>query len=184
MVSLPSRSARVYHGSSQGSVLSLSIVRDMTHTTSILSTMTSWIPQRGLPLSQSSRVVLLIGGTMLAAGFGLALKLEPDPRGYGTHRQLGLPECSFQVIFQRPCPACGLTTSVAWFVRGQWQAALRANPGGVLLAVICVGLIPWCWWSAWSGRLWMLDDPWLVVVGLLAGWAAVVLLVGLVRWLN
>lgn len=146
--------------------------------------MTNWIPQRDLPLSQASRVVLLVCGTMLAAGLGWASRLEPDPRGYGTHRQLGLPECLFRVIFQRPCPACGLTTSVAWFVRGQWQAAIQANPAGVVLAVICSGLIPWCWWSAWSGRMWVVDDPWMVLAGLVTGWSAVVWLVWMIRWMT
>ena len=61
------------------------------------------------------------------AGFGLAGRLSPDPRGYGTHQQLGLPGCTFQMLTQWPCPSCGGTTAFAHFVRGQWPSAI--NPG-------------------------------------------------------
>ena len=60
--------------------------------------------------------------------------LTPDARGHGTHQQLGLPPCTFYLIFQRPCPACGMTTSWAWLLRGEIGHALAANAGGTLLA--------------------------------------------------
>ena len=37
--------------------------------------------------------------------------------------------------------------------------AMRANLAGVVLAFVCALLIPWCLWSAYRGRLWMVSDP-------------------------
>jgi hypothetical protein len=136
----------------------------------------------GLPIGPVGRVVLCLGGSLLVAGFLVAAQLEPDPRGYGTHQRLGLPECSFQMLFGRPCPGCGITTSLAHYVRGQWRLALAANPAGLLLALNCTGLIPWFWLSAWRGRLWYVDDPWPVMAWLLGGWGAIGLVVWIVRW--
>ena len=49
----------------------------------------------------------------------VAAWLEPSPTGIGTHQQLGLPPCTFWMLFGRPCPTCGMTTSWAHLVRGQ-----------------------------------------------------------------
>jgi hypothetical protein len=113
----------------------------------------------GSPLSCSGRIGLLAASLLLVAGFCLARLLEPDPRGYGTHQKLGLPECTFQLFWNRPCPGCGMTTAFAYLVRGQWGAAARANPAGVLLGVTCAALIPWMWLSAWRGKTVGVDQP-------------------------
>jgi hypothetical protein len=66
----------------------------------------------------------------------LAAWLEPDPRGFGTHTQLGLAPCGYLVQTGRPCLSCGLTTAYAEMIRGRPMAAFRANPmGGVLFFV-------------------------------------------------
>lgn len=95
----------------------------------------------------------------LLSGFALARTLEPDPRGYGTHQQFGLPECSIRVLFSRPCPGCGMTTAFSYFVRGEFAAATRANPAGVLLAMVCVLMIPWSLVSAIQGSTWLVEEP-------------------------
>src|SRR5262245_16113224 len=110
-----------------------------------------WLPS-GRPLSPGSRAWLLAASGLLVAGFALARSLEPDPRGFGTHQRLNLPECTFQLLWNRPCPGCGMTTCFAHLVRGQWQAAARANPAGIVLGAACVLLIPWMWASAWRGE--------------------------------
>jgi len=66
--------------------------------------------------------ILVILAVLLAARF-----LRPDPRGLGTHTQLFLPPCSFQVVTGLPCPACGLTTSFAYMARGELRPALASN---------------------------------------------------------
>ncbi len=73
-----------------------------------------------------------------AAGLGVARTLEPDPRGLGTHQQLGLPPCSVRILFGIPGPSCGMTTSWAFFSRGEFQQSLSTNLGGFLLACLAV----------------------------------------------
>src|SRR4051794_37193182 len=100
----------------------------------------SLIPSR---LSRSTRWAMVLGAIGLAAVLGVARRLEPDPRGYGTHTQLGLYPCMFARVTGVLCPSCGMTTSFAWFMRGRWERSWRANPAGSLLAPTCAVLIPW-----------------------------------------
>ena len=111
------------------------------------------------PIGSTGRATLIGTALFLIVGFGIAGLLNPDPRGYGTHQQLGMPPCTFRFLFGRPCPGCGMTTCFAYFVRGQMLEAMRANLAGVVLAFVCALLIPWCLWSAYRGRLWMVSDP-------------------------
>ncbi|MBI1345101.1 DUF2752 domain-containing protein [bacterium] len=134
-----------------------------------------WKEQPGYPVAAGGRWSLMLCSLALLAGFLLAAALEPDPRGYGTHQRLGLPECSFQMLFNRPCPGCGMTTSFAHFVRGHWRQSFAANPAGWLLAITCAGIIPWCWWSAYRGCLWLVSDPWKTSALLMGTWGTVTL---------
>src|SRR5687768_9011989 len=58
---------------------------------------------------------------------GIALALTPNPAGHGTHKQLGLSACPSAVLFDRPCPGCGLTTSWTAFVHGDFAASVSAH---------------------------------------------------------
>src|SRR5262249_22632307 len=62
--------------------------------------------------------------------------LHPDPRGFGTHRALGLPPCLFFALTGLPCPSCGLTTSFTWLVHGHLWKAFVAHPFGPLLFTV------------------------------------------------
>lgn len=106
-------------------------------------------------------MLLFLWSLLLLAGFAVAASVEPSPLGFGTHRKLwsGLGPCTFIQLFNIPCPSCGMTTCFAHFVRGQWFSAARANPAGLLLAIVCALQIPWCWVSARIGRYWLLDEP-------------------------
>ena len=76
--------------------------------------------------------------TLLAAAPLVALatasQLTPDRDGLGTHQQLGLPPCSMRMIAGIRCPACGMTTSWAYFSRASLIASFQVNSGGFLLA--------------------------------------------------
>ncbi|MEZ6042539.1 MAG: DUF2752 domain-containing protein [Planctomycetaceae bacterium] len=63
----------------------------------------------------------------------VAADLEPDPRGFGTHQQLGLPECVFRQVSGFNCPHCGMTTSVSHLFRRNLKASVRANPMGLVI---------------------------------------------------
>jgi hypothetical protein len=123
----------------------------------------------GYPLSRRGRWLLGLWSLFLVSGFALALVLKPDPRGYGTHQRLGLPPCSFQVLFGINCPSCGSTTCFAHFVRGEWIAAMEANVAAFCLAVVCAVMIPWSWYGVWRGRLWKVEQPSIACLWLLLG---------------
>ncbi len=116
-------------------------------------------------LRPTARVLLLIGGVGLAGLLLTARLLQPSSDGFGTHRQLGMPACSLVAILGVRCPSCGMTTSWAHLTRGQLPAAMRANTGGAMLALVAMLAAPWLIVSATIGR-WWLGKPaaWVVVV--------------------
>jgi hypothetical protein len=95
---------------------------------------------------------------VLIAPLVVAGLLKPDPRGFGTHQELGLPPCTVYVLFGHRCPTCGSTTAWASVVRGRCQQALAANVGGTLMAVLDLITVPWLLFSAFWGR-WIFWTP-------------------------
>jgi hypothetical protein len=81
----------------------------------------------------------------LAAGSVLAIArvLVPDPAGFGTHVQLGLPACAFRVFTKLPCPACGLTTAFAHMARLEITSAVHAHVLSVPLFSATVIALPY-----------------------------------------
>lgn len=77
------------------------------------------------------------GWGMLAIGRFL---LVPDASGHGTHVQLGLAPCLPMQRWGIPCPACGLTTSVAHFAHGEWWSSLAVQPLGFALGALALAL--------------------------------------------
>lgn len=123
---------------------------------------------------------LLIGGAslMCLATFALAIWLTPDPSGSGTHQQLGFPPCTIKSLFQIPCPTCGMTTSFAHFVRGEWSQAARANASGLILACWGAMFVPWSIVSWYRKEYWRITRPDLWCFGILCGW----MLISLLEW--
>ena len=109
-------------------------------------------------LTRSVRLALVSLAAGLIGVFGIAAWLKPDPRGLGTHQQLGLPPCTFQYVTGLPCPSCGMTTSFSHMIRGQVIAAAKANPVGALLAATLLVAIPYCLLCAATGRRWGIAD--------------------------
>ncbi len=109
------------------------------------------VKQPDLP---GTKLRLLLG--VIALGlltiFVIAIRLKPDPRGFGTHQQLGLPPCQFKTLTGIRCPHCGMTTSFSNIVRGKFDAAWKANPLGILLASALALCIPWLLATAFTGR--------------------------------
>jgi hypothetical protein len=103
-------------------------------------------------LGAIARAGLLALAAILIGLFATAGRLSPDPRGFGTHEQLGLSPCAILRLTGRPCPTCGMTTSFAWLVRGEPGRAWRANPAGLVAAVVGAGLVPWLLLVAATGR--------------------------------
>jgi hypothetical protein len=109
-------------------------------------------PRERARLGLPTRYALVVSALGLAAVLGVARWLEPDPRGFGTHTQLGLAPCAFALVTGQRCPACGMTTAFAWFARGRLDRSWQANPVGSLLAPTCAILIPWLVAGALWGR--------------------------------
>ncbi len=71
--------------------------------------------------------------------------LTPDASGHGTHTQLLLLPCIFNMLTGLPCPMCGMTTSMAHMARGEVAAAFGSHLLGPPLYV-----------AAWLGAAWAL----------------------------
>jgi hypothetical protein len=133
-------------------------------------------PQAALSGRERLMAALLAFG--LLGLLAVAVALKPNPRGLGTHQQLGFPPCTFRVVLGFPCPTCGMTTAWAHLVRGQLFDAFRANVGGALSGMLAMATTPWLILSAARGR-------WLGVAfnRLVAAWTAVAVgLATLVQW--
>lgn len=132
--------------------------------------MTSPLSKSGQPLSSRGRVMLGLGSLALLSGFCVAAWIQPDPRGFGTHHQLGLPPCNFLDLTGFACPACGMTTSFSHFVRGHWMQSARCSLTGFTLAGVCATGVLWSWLSLWTKRLCFVQRPdraALIVMGVL-----------------
>ena len=128
-------------------------------------------------LARRQRFLLTTMGLGLLGLFLLAAILKPSTSGVGTHRQLGLPPCTFLTVFKIPCPSCGMTTSWSYVVRGQFLQAWSSNAGGACLAVLAALTSGWSLLGAIRGELCPpvpRESAW--------GLALVVLAVTLVDW--
>jgi len=109
-------------------------------------------PVRRQTLAWSGRLLALAISLVSLAVLVTAALLTPNPDGLGTHEQLGFAACSWLHLFGIPCPFCGMTTSFAWFVRGNFAASIWVQPMGALLACMAVA----AFWSglyiAYTGR--------------------------------
>ncbi|RIK63130.1 MAG: hypothetical protein DCC65_16385 [Planctomycetota bacterium] len=70
------------------------------------------------------------------------MTLAPSPTGVGTHTQLGLPPDPILKATGVPMPGCGMTTSFAWFVRGNLLASIYVEPMGAFLATLTAAVVP------------------------------------------
>lgn len=101
------------------------------------------------------------GGRALAAGIALAAAflllvaayVRPSPAGVGSHAaSLHLQPCQFLERTGLPCLSCGMTTSFAWFARGNLLASLYVQPMGSLLALLTACCTWVGFYIAFTGR--------------------------------
>jgi hypothetical protein len=104
------------------------------------------------------RLLSVLGLAASTAVIVLAFRLEPDPRGFGTHEQLGLPPCGFLRDHGVPCISCGMTTAFVATAHGQLGLALRSNPYGILLFLAVLAAPLHCLHSLIKG----LDPFWIL----------------------
>ena len=114
-----------------------------------------YTPRRTTPAT------LPLTGRLLALGVALACLtvlcvaayVEPHPSGVGSHAaSLHLKPCHFLQTTRLPCPGCGMTTSFAWFVRGNLLASVYVQPMGAALAALAGGTVWAGFYVALTGR--------------------------------
>jgi hypothetical protein len=150
----------------------LSPTEDELEPLDVLPVMTRWV--------RGTLVGIALGLTAL---FAVAAYLNPyqsdgSARRMETHRQLGLPECTFKEMTKLPCPSCGMTTSFALVMRGDLSGAARANSVGVMLALALLAAIPWCVASALCRRTLFVQSAERVLMVFVIGLLSLML----VRW--
>lgn len=139
------------------------------------------LPADNGQLTRGVRIALALVALGWVAVFGIAGWLKPDPRGMGTHEQLGLPPCTFYRVTGMPCPSCGMTTSFCQLVHGNLAKSLEANPVATLLAAAAMIGTPWLGISViWGRRLgiknyevWMTRGVLLLLILMMANWIIV-----------
>ena len=92
-------------------------------------------------LPAQGRLIAFIVASGCLVPLLLAVWLKPSPDGLATHTELGLQPCRWLQVTGFPCPSCGMTTSWAWFVRGNIAASLYVQPMGTALAVIAIACV-------------------------------------------
>lgn len=137
-----------------------------------------------MPLLEGYYPRKLLGGqvSLFALWVGITivgLLLPPDPAGHGTHQKLGLPPCPSVLLFDRPCPGCGLTTSWTALLHGNWSLAFHAHALGPPAYLIFSA------YSLLSGYAWLkmrrVRSEGRLISGSLIACASIFLVYGLVR---
>ena len=132
------------------------------------------------PIQKGDRLMLIFGALAIFTLFAVASMLKPDSKGWGTHRQLGLPPCSFKFFCGVPCPTCGFTTTWSHLMNGNVPAAIRTNFAAVLLWLLAAASGIWMLISGCLGR-WFLLLP---SVYMWAGVGAPIMIVTFVIWIS
>ena len=99
------------------------------------------------------RLAAVVGVALILTTFVIAFRLTPNSNGLGTHQQMGFPPCSIRVLFGMRCPMCGMTTSWAHAVKGNWVSAIRVNTSGWLLFLYAL-------FASWVGLSMLRTGQW------------------------
>ncbi len=135
--------------------------------------------QRSDRYSRNERLGVFVFGLFLMTLLIVASFLEPNPAGLGTHTQLGLPGCTMYTLFGIRCPGCGMTTSWAYALKGDFTNAIQANVGGVLLCFLAAATCPFLMWIGIRGR--PLETRWFTQVAMVVLLIAIV--ISIIEWL-
>lgn len=90
--------------------------------------------------ARRDRAISALLGPPTWAVLGIALWLEPDARGFGTHQQMGFGTCTFMKLTGYPCPMCGMTTCFTHMAHAEPLQALVTQPFGVVLFSITLAV--------------------------------------------
>jgi hypothetical protein len=114
-----------------------------------------YAPRRTTPATLSLTGRLLALGSAIACLTVLVIGAlaTPNPSGVGTHASaLHLQSCHFLTTTGLPCPGCGMTTSFAWFARGNLVASAYVQPMGTALSLLAAVTVWVGFYIAFTGR--------------------------------
>ena len=144
------------------------------------------------PLRVHHRVIAVLVALACLAVLVVAARLTPSPTGVGTHMPLTSKPCDLLARTGMPCPSCGMTTSFAWFTKGNLLASFYVQPMGALLALLSSACVWGGFYIALTGRpahrlLRLVPARYtllpLLIVGALAwGWKILIHLNGIDGW--
>jgi len=133
-------------------------------------------PRRASASQRAWSAVVASGAVSL---LGIAAWLSPADAGHGTHTRLVGAPCSWVTLFDRPCATCGMTTAYTRLGEGDVVGSFAAQPMGLVLALATACVF---WIASHTALLGSRVGPaavrlldrrvlWLIVGGLIAGWA-------------
>ena len=95
------------------------------------------IPVADGPLTPwTDRTLAAVVAIAASIGYGALRRVQPDPRGHGTHEAFGMEACSWPVVYGAPCPTCGCTTAACLLVHGRIVDAFVTQPFGAAFAAL------------------------------------------------
>lgn len=158
--------------------------------------MTSSLLDRLVPWWSSWSVAAqnrLVGAALVASTgpvLALAMWLDPDPAGVGTHRQLGLGGCTVLTLTGWPCPMCGMTTTFTHMAHADPIGAVVTQPFGVVLFLVTLalfvtglgGVFGTSWWRRGLDVVLAYEVPIAAgtLIGMAAGWVYKCVAMGLI----
>jgi hypothetical protein len=110
------------------------------------------VQARSSARSKEHWIVLALAWLALGGAFLVGALLEADPRGFGTHEQLGFRTCLPVALWNVPCPGCGVTTAVTLAMHGELAGSLRTQPFGIVALAGLLAFATWCAVASVRGR--------------------------------
>lgn len=115
------------------------------------------VRSRAARATRGERIAAAVVAVGILAVLVTAASLTPSDRGLGTHKQLGLSECSWIVSMGKPCPTCGMTTAFAGAANLRPLESVRAQPfaavGTLACAAVFWGAVHMAWFGSRLGHL-------------------------------
>ena len=101
--------------------------------------------------AKTRRAVALVVGLACCAVLAIAASLTPADSGLGTHTALKLSQCGWIILWDLPCPSCGMTTAFAHAADGNLWNSVKTQPLGAILALATAMTLILCTYVALTG---------------------------------
>lgn len=103
--------------------------------------------------SLTQRLAAAVVAIASIALIATAASLAPSAQGHSTHTQLGLSACAWPILYDTPCPTCGMTTAFAHAADTSPVQAFQTQPFGALIALAAASAFWICLHTALTASL-------------------------------